>query len=51
MHLWSRCKGNKDVSCNGKIREIIIILLKAQQPRAFRADRNKGGVLSCVFSW
>lgn len=34
-----------------KIREIIIILLKAQQPRAFRADRKKGGVLSCVFSW
>lgn len=34
-----------------KIREIIIILLKAQQPRAFRANRNKGGVLSCVFSW
>ena len=50
MHLWSRYKGNKDVSCNGKIRKIIIIL-KAQQPRAFRADRNKGGVLSCVFSW
>ena len=50
MHLWSRCKGNKDVSYNGKIREIIIIL-KAQQPRAFRAYCNKGGVLSCVFSW
>lgn len=44
-------KGNKDVSCNGKIRKIIVILLKAQQPRAFRADRNKGGVSSCVFSW